>query len=150
MAHDRKIPYNAPGIAGFATESIGSNDDPRFGDTDSPTTTTVAVPQNFTGALYEVVALGPNGVEKAVYSADYGAEGSTGKRPYGILTAPVVTGAGQTTTLDVYRSGHWNMAALVWPASFDTDAKKKAAFEGSLSPTIFVSKKKFNSDAIDV
>lgn len=148
MAHDRKIPLNAPGIAGFATESIGSNDDPRFGDSPEPTTTTVAVPASFTGALYEVVALGANGIEKAVYSA--AADYAGGKRAYGILTAPVVTGVGQTTTLDVYRSGHWNMDALVWPASFDTDAKKKAAFEGSLSPTIFVSKKKFNSDAIDV
>lgn len=147
MAHDRKIPLNAPGIAGFATESIGGNDDPRFGDSPDPVTTTVAVPASFTGALYEVVALGANGVEKAVWNADYEA---AGKRPYGILTAPVVTGVGQTTTLDVYRSGHWNMDALVWPASFDTDAKKKAAFEGSLSPTLFVSKKKFNSDAIDV
>lgn len=147
MAHDRKIPLNAPGIAGFATESIGSTDDPRFGDTPAPTTTTVAVPASFTGALYEVVALGANGIEKAVYAADYSAGG---KRPYGILTAPVVTEVGQTTTVDVYRSGHWNMDALVWPASFDTEAKKKTAFEGSLSPTVFVSKKKFNSDAIDV
>lgn len=146
MAHDKIIPNNAPGIAGFATESIGSTDDPRFGD-GQPTTTTVAVPASFEGALYEVVALGANGVEKAVYDATYE---TLGARPYGILTAPVVTGVGETTTLDVYRSGHWNMDALVWPASFDTDAKKKAAFEGSLSPTIFISKKKFSSDAIDV
>lgn len=147
MAHDKYIPNNAPGIAGFATESIGSTDDPRFG-TGEPTTTTVAVPASFSGKLYEVVALGATGVEKAVYSAagDY----AGGKRAYGILTAPVETGVGQTTTVDVYRSGHWNMDGLVWPASFDTDAKKKTAFEGSLSPTIFVSKKKFNSDAIDV
>ena len=40
------------------------------------------------------------------------------------------------------------MDALVWDATYDTDAKKAAAFEGSVSPTIFVSKPKHNSDAI--
>ncbi len=141
MAHDRYIPNNAPGIAGFATESIGGTDDPRFGDTPAPTTTTVNVPASFTGALYEPVVIGAgNVIAKAV----------SGAPADGILTAPVVTGAGQTTTVDVYRSGHWNMDALVFGVSYDTDAKKKVAFEGGKSPTIFVSKKKFDSDAIAV
>ena len=37
--------------------------------------------------------------------------------------------------MTVYRSGHFNMDALVWPASYDTDAKKLAAFDGAPSPS---------------
>ena len=139
MAHDRNIPHNAPGIAGFATESIGGNDDVRFGDTPAATTTTVVVPESFEGVLYEVVGGDADGITKWV----------AGEPAYGILTAPVVTLAGQTTTVDVYRQGHWNMDRLVFPAG-TSDAQKKSAFEGGASPTNFVSKKKFNSDAIDV
>lgn len=267
MAHDTYIPENAPGIAAFATESIGGRGDPRFGE-GVPTTTTVTVPENSDFDLYHVVARLPNGdIVPAVYGTaggvasgaltfsgvgtandtvtigttvytlvaapdaayeveiggtaaataanlaaavnasaaaitagdvgpgtvahpdvtasvagavvtvtakvagdeantiattesgtgtSWGAATLTGgdddsaMKPFGITTAPVVTLPGERTTIDVYREGHWDMDALVWPASFDTDAKKKAAFEGSLSPNIFVSKKKYASDAITI
>ena len=35
----------------------------------------------------------------------------------------------------VYRQGVVNPDALVWPASYDTDAKKFAAFDGAPTPT---------------
>lgn len=79
-----------------------------------------------------------------------GGDDDAAMKPFGITTTPVVTLGGERTTIDVYREGHWDMDVLVWPASFDTDAKKKAAFEGSLSPNIFVSKKKYASDAITI
>jgi hypothetical protein len=60
--------------------------------------------------------------------------------PIGITTAAVTTGSGVTTTVDVYRSGMFNPDALTWDASFNSDAKKKAAFEGSISPNIFIQK----------
>lgn len=266
MALDTIIPRNAPGIAGFASESIGNMDEVRFGDTPA-TTTTEAVGASTTLELYQVVALVAGLLVPAQYTdvygvatgeltfagvgiadetitignkvytlkaapttvanevkigasaaataanliaainltgtpgTDYGslttkhtqvsaAQGSTtakvkvtalaagdegnaiattetgtnlswaaatltlgdddvSLRPYGITTAPVVTGVSQTTTIDVYRSGHWSMDALVWHASFDTDEKKKRAFEGSLSPTNFVSKKKWNNDVFE-
>jgi hypothetical protein len=269
MAHDRYIPNAAPGIAGFATESIGSSDDPRFGD-GVPRTTTAVVPPSFDGKLYEVVGFASDGITLAkatytgteatgaltftgagtagetitignevytlvaalsvgpavenevliggtaaltaanlaaainagagggvVYSATTqkhpivdasvagavvtvtaelagtgpnsvattetsaaaswgaatlgsGANDAGGVKAAGILTAPVITGAGQTTTVDIYRDGHWNMDSLVWDASFDSEAKKKTAFQGGVSPSILVSKKKYNSDAIAV
>ncbi len=46
----------------------------------------------------------------------------------GYLTVPVNTGAGETTTARVHTSGHYNGNRLFWHASFDTDAKKVAAF----------------------
>jgi hypothetical protein len=42
----------------------------------------------------------------------------------------------------VYYQGCFNMDALVWDASFDTDAKKEAAFRGAPTPTqIIVAKR---------
>lgn len=266
---DTTIPRNAPGIASFASESIGGNAEARFGDGAAPTQT-ANVPESTTFELYEVVAKNSAGdLVAAVYGASSGvatgeltfsgvgtaddtitigttvytlkaapaaayevkigasaaataanmisainadadaitagdvgpdtvahpsvsaAEGSTTAKvlvtafvsgdeanavattetgtntawgaatltggdddvqlkPFGITTAPVVTASGQRTTIDVYRGGHWDIDQLVWDDSFDTDAKKLAAFEGSLSPMILLSKKKFGLDAIDV
>ena len=68
MALDTIIPRNAPGIAGFASESIGNLDEVRFGDTPA-TTTTEAVGASTTLELYQVVAL----VAGLLVPAQYGA-----------------------------------------------------------------------------
>lgn len=269
MAHDRYIPNADPGIAGFNTESIGSTDDPLFGDNGEIPTSTFQVGPNSDFKLYEVVGIAASGfLAKATYTgteatgaltfsgtgtagdtvtigtevytlvaalsvgpavenevligatADATAaniaaainggagagvvySGTTQRHPFvdasvagavvtvtaevagtggnsiattdsgtgaswgaatlttgaadaggvkaaGIMTAPVITGAGQSTTVDLYRGGHWNMASLVWDATFDSDAKKRTAFEGGISPTILVSRKKYSSDSIVV
>lgn len=57
-------------------------------------------------------------------------------KPIGISIIDVVTGGtGEKKGAPIYRAGCFNPDALVWPASFDTEAKKQAAFEGSPSPT---------------
>lgn len=140
---DTTLPQGAPGIALSATESYGGPIEALYGEGD--VTTTSASVMSTAGVdlkLYSVVHVAANG---ELTLADETADG-----PTGILTAPVVLTAGQSTTVDLYRSGHWNMDALEWDATYDTDAKKKAAFEGSISPTIFVSKPKHSPDAIDV
>lgn len=71
-------------------------------------------------------------------------------KPFGILAAPVVLADGDSMSVPIYRDGHWNMDALNWHASYNTDASKKVAFEGSRSPGILVSKKKFSDDTIAV
>lgn len=50
--------------------------------------------------------------------------------PIGITTAAVLPGA-TVGNVAVYRSGCFNPAALNWGASYDTDAKKRLAFEGT-------------------
>lgn len=56
--------------------------------------------------------------------------------PIGVLAHRVVAPAGTNYVgAKVYRAGHFNMNRLVWPASFDTVAEKKMAFEGSPTPT---------------
>jgi hypothetical protein len=57
-------------------------------------------------------------------------------KPIGVAIIGATTGGtGDKKGLPVYRAGCFNPDALVWPASFDTEAKKQAAFEGSPAPT---------------
>lgn len=131
------IPFGAPGVASFASDSYGQRE-VRSGDT-PVSTTSVLVPQNTNLPIYSVVGMAGN--DSAVGISLAQADGDP--QAYGITTAPVVTGSGVTTTVDVYRSGMWNPDALNWHASFDTDAKKFAAFEGSKSPNNFIQRPKY-------
>lgn len=57
-------------------------------------------------------------------------------KPIGVAIIGAVTGAsGAKKGIPVYRGGCFNPDQLVWDASFDSDAKKFAAFEGSPTPT---------------
>lgn len=142
---DNKIPLNQPGIAGFATESWASAEEPRYGEGVAQTThETVTSTGAATLPLYSVVAVDPATGE--IKMAEYTTESDA----YAILAAPAVFTAGQSMSLPFYREGHWSMDGLVWDASFDTDEKKAKAFEGSRSPTLYVSKKLFNNDAINI
>ena len=136
---DITLPQGAPGIASFATETIGNSEEPRFGDAPA-STTTVNVGPNVNLPLYAVVSY--DGTTIAL--ADQATAGSA----YGILTAPVVTAAGENTTVDVYRSGHWDTNALVWDASFTTDEQKIKAAEGGASPMLLFGTKAHTSEAV--
>lgn len=142
---DNKIPRNDPGIAGFATESWESHEEPRYGD-GVPTTThqIVTSTAGVTLALYSIVNIDADGeITLAVYDADE-------PTATHILAMPIALTAGQEMSVALYREGHWNMNAMVWHSSFNTDAKKQHAFEGSISPTIFMSKHNFPNSAIDI
>lgn len=144
MAVDTNIGPGEPGVAAFKTESFGGPAEPRFGDGPATVTeisitaggTTVTLP------IYSV--LDDNGAGALANQAG----ATAADRANYILAEPITIAAGATMTVPVYRSGHWNMDALNWDASYTTDAQKAAAFEGSKSPTIFVSKPKHNADAI--
>jgi len=56
----------------------------------------------------------------------------------GILLLSVQTGAGETKRVPIYRAGNFNVAALQFDASFDTDEKKLGAFRGAPAPTNIV------------
>ena len=66
-----------------------------------------------------------------------GGKDQIGARPIGIAMYPVTAGAGVYPVVRVLRSACLNhkFAGLVWDSSFDTDAKKIAAFEGAPAPT---------------
>lgn len=68
--------------------------------------------------------------------------GTGGAAAIGIVTQAVASGASTTMTVPVWYSGWFNIDALVWDASFATDAQKLVAFDGAPSPTqILLSKR---------
>lgn len=142
MAVDTKIPLGKPGVAELQTETFGGPKELRYGDSALVTTTIdiTASGADINLGLGAVIA-------KSGVAAVYNATPSAATANY-ILAEPIFIADGDSMTVPVYREGHFNMDALTWDASYDTDAKKKAAFEGSVSPTIYVSKPKFNEDAI--
>lgn len=74
---------------------------------------------------YSVVGRDATGkIVKAVYNATP----ASGTPAIGITTATVKAGA-TVKTVAVYRAGMFNPDALVWDASYDTDEKKRTAFE---------------------
>ena len=60
--------------------------------------------------------------------------------PIGFTVAPILASA-VVQGVGLCRAINANVDALVWDASFDTDAKKLAAFEGAPSPTNIVLQK---------
>lgn len=56
-------------------------------------------------------------------------------QPIGVLAHAKQSGE---TRAHVWYSGAFNMAALVWDASYATDAQKEAAFRGAPTPTTII------------
>lgn len=61
-----------------------------------------------------------------------------GVTPVGVLAQAASLGASGDGTGPVWYSGAFNMNALVWDASFATDAEKEAAFRGAPTPTTII------------
>lgn len=102
---------------------------------------TVQVYARVSGEAGNAIATTQTGDEATWGAATLAGGEGVGIVPVGILPTKLLTGAGVTTTTDILRQGCFNPDALVWDASFDTDAKKKVAFEGSPSPTNIVLRK---------
>lgn len=122
------------GMAGKRSETINPSADP-FITGDSPSVFTEALPiaTNQVLAARTVVALNASGHLVA-------AEADNDPKAIGILVYAVdTTGiAAGVADAEVYRGGVFNPDLLVWPASFNTDALKLAAFRGSPSPTVIL------------
>lgn len=58
----------------------------------------------------------------------------------GILVSPIAAGSSAGTKALLYRAGCFNPAALSWPASYDTDEKKRTAFNSAAGSQIFIKK----------
>ena len=97
---------------------------------DKPT----AYSQTLTAGM--VVGLNSDG---DVVQATWNATPASAIKPIGILMYGVTTGAsGDKLVARVLRSACVNPDRLTWHSTFDTNAKKMAAFEGSASPTQIV------------
>ncbi len=90
------------------------------------------LPNNANYAQFSVVGLNETG--QLVMAT----QGALGVKPIGVLAHAASLGASGTGTGVVWYSGCFNQDALVWHASFDTDAKKQAAFHGAPTPTTII------------
>jgi hypothetical protein len=139
MAQDTNIPTGKHGSASFASETFGGPQTPYYGDLEVKTTTANV------GASVDLKMLSVVSYDGTTIALATEAAGDA----YGILTADVLTGVGETTTVDLVRQGHVNANALIWDATFDDDEKKRVAFEAAVSGTnILVGKPKYNDDSI--
>lgn len=143
MAVDKKVPYSEPGAAGFEKESWGNKQNWQYGDTPALTSTTLTV----TAAVTDVVVGFLDVIAEDGRAAAQNGVAATDRANY-IASAAITIPVGETKEVPVYVQGHFEMAALTWDATYTTDAQKKVAFQGSVSPTILVSKGNFDSDAI--
>lgn len=86
--------------------------------------------QNSSFAQFTVVGLDGTGkLTKAT---------TTGVQAIGVIAHAVALGATGTANGQVFYSGCFNQDALVWDASFTTDAQKQAAFRGAPTPTTII------------
>ncbi len=124
-----EIPFGNPGKAGSETEAFTQHDlllsnTPVLFTEDM----TLAASQDI--AIYEVV--GVNGSGEIIPAVN----GTTDA--IGLAAGAITSGVGENPTIQIIRGGHFNGDFLVWDASYDTDAKKIAAFRGADTPTQIV------------
>lgn len=129
-----QFPYADPGRASFEELDTYTNshllagNHPELAPAYSYGVTADEVLEQFT-----VVGLVDGALVPAVWHA------TTPVQAIGVL-AHAVTGGDNDGDVNgqVWYSGCFNMDALVWDASFDTDEKKAAAFQGAPTPTTII------------
>ena len=142
MAVDNKVPLGNPGIAEFSSETWGNTNPMLYSDTPALVEKPITVAAS--GADVEI-ALGQVLAADGSAAAQDGATAAD-KACY-IAACSIVVADGDSALVPVYHAGHFDMDALTWDATYDTDAKKEAAFsDAGVNPTIFISKRKHTSD----
>lgn len=123
------IPMGNPGVAADAYEAF-TNVDLLLSNTPTFFTVDMTLAESQDIALYEVVSVdGSGNVIPAV---------SGTSEAIGICAGAITSGSGENPVVQVIRGGHFNIDALVWDASYTTDALKTSAFDGADAPTIIV------------
>ena len=146
MADTDKI-FGKPGIAMFAEDAHYGASDPRYGDFPAQTIS-VAAAGAIDLPIYSVVTVDPDAGSIALRA---NADTLTGNQFMAVTTAPVYLEAGQSTTLDVYNSGHFDTEMLNFDNTVDTAEKRVAMFRDPRTPdTLMGSAKKHKSENIAV
>lgn len=133
------------GIAGSYTETVNASPEPLLtGDVPALMAKTELVLTSQTLAALTVVGL--NAAGKVVPALIGSVDPANDIPAIGILAYATDT-TGADAFGEVYRMGCFNPNLLVWPASYNTDEKKRNAFEGAPSPTAIVIRKPFAATA---
>jgi len=130
------IPYSQYGIAEINTDSF-EQVELMAGDT-PPVVTDYALLGSTLNSGAGIDAWTPIFVDPGTRAITLALHGT--QAPNAITIAAVPTGSGATAAVPIYKAGMFNMAALNWPASYDTDAKKLAAFVTGGGNQIYVKK----------
>lgn len=102
---------------------------------DADTAAIIGINARDPGTAGNAITLAKSGANIAVSAATLaGGSDQVGVVPIGITNAPVLN-TGNAQSVDIFRAGCFNPEALTWGASYDTDAKKAAAFRGAPAPT---------------
>lgn len=149
MALDNKVPASNSGIASFESESWGGADELLYSDTPQVVTKAMAltgpgVEQTF--AKGSVISVDGSGV----ISLAAWVVGPPSSNAIGILLVELAYAGSEVLNAPVAKNGHYRQQALAFDASFDTDAKKQAAFAESADTNLYVSKAQFVDSVIDV
>ena len=125
---------NDYGVASIQTDAFTSVE-LIAGDTPAIVTTTEPVDSTILTAGMAALRVVGLDAQNEIVDAAYGTI-----QAIGILVSPIAAGSSAGTKAIVYRSGCFNPAALSWPASYDTDEKKRIAFNGASGSQIFIKK----------
>ena len=132
----------APGIAAFASSTFGNIREPRFAQ-EPPVAYRKTRITNGGGAAMNLAAW------SVVGAAGLATEAAGVSNALGILPYPVSIAAGQSADVELIVQGSFDYQALVWDASFGTDAEKLAAFDNRPSPiNIILGTHAFTSDGV--
>lgn len=129
------IPLTSAGIAGFEVSETFTSTEIFNSAVPQPVTEDMAYGQNTDLAALSVVGLDA-GVLALARLPD--GEDDDGVAALGVLVTPVDPGAGQSGSAPIWRAGNFNPDALVWHESYDTPAKRLAAFNGAPTPTYII------------
>jgi len=122
------------GVADYGTETVVPAPILLTGDNPPIVSEVETVAFSQTIAARTVVGKVTSGgkIKPCVLSANDGSQ-----VPIGFVVNAVTTDADDVKTVEVYKGGCFNPDALVWDASFDSDAKKLYAFKTG-APLIFL------------
>lgn len=123
------MPFNpsqpSPGIADFQTDTVGALVELLAGDT--PALVTIAGTYTLAQATAGIPANTP--VKLDYETGAIALVDGTDVTKANAITVGVLPAGGPAGSMDVYKAGCFNINALNWPASMDTEAKRYAAFD---------------------
>ncbi len=137
-----RIPFGEPGMAGNQNE-VFTYQQLITGNAPTRTTAEVVEASLYASADFpQFSVVGKNAAGELVMAVIDEVTPANSIVPVGITTATIKAGS-SVGNVAIWRDGCFNPDALNWDASYDTDAKKKAAFEGSTNVAIDIRKPGF-------
>lgn len=127
------------GVAGKWSETINA-EEPLLVTGDAPAQSWMLLPAAVSQTFTARQVVGFNSSKKLV-PATWNADPEVAIQPIGYITYAPTAATTDGQMIGVMRQGVYNPDALTFDASFNTDEKKRLAFEGAPSPTSIILRK---------